>query len=174
MSPRLGRPRGPWLALLAGGLLVAAARARPADAHPLHTTLTEISYDPAARLVRMSVRVFVDDFSAAVLHGRAAAPGAPIVLPPDTAMVRYLASRVALRDGRGRMITLLWCGTRRSGDLLFVCLRAPAARPPAGARLRNAILTEIFPDQVNIVQAALGGARQTVLFTPGDGAKLLR
>lgn len=161
--------------LSAAALLVAgAASARLAEAHPLHTTLSEITYDPPGRAIRMSVRVFVDDFSSAVLHGRAAAPGAPIVVPPDTAMVRYLASRIALLDRTGRVITLRWCGARRSGDLLFICLRAPAARAPANARLRNAILTELFADQVNIVQAALGGARQTVLFTPGDGAKPLR
>lgn len=161
-----------WAA--AAAALAAVAGAGAGTVHPLHTTLSEITYDPAGRAIRVSVRVFVDDFSAAVLHRRAAAPGAPIVVPPDTAMVRYLASRIALLDRTGRVITLLWCGTRRSGDLLFICLRAPAARAPANSRLRNAILTEIFSDQVNIVQATLGGARQTVLFTPGDGAKPLR
>lgn len=161
-------------AIAAALLAVGAASARFAEAHPLHTTLSEISYDPVGRAVRMSLRVFVDDFSSAVLHGRAATPGAAIVVPPDTAMVRYLASRFALLDRTGRVITLRWCGTRRSGDLLFICLRAPAARAPGRPQVRNSILTEIFPDQVNIVQATLGGARQTVLFTPGDGAKTLR
>jgi len=40
--------------------------------------------------------------------------------------------------------------------------------------VRNAILSELFADQVNVVRAALGGAPQTLLFTPGDGMKALR
>jgi hypothetical protein len=56
---------------------------------------------------------------------------------------------------------------------LFVCLRAPAAAAPAGGRVRSAILSDVFTDQVNIVQATVGGRRQTLLFTPGAGPKLL-
>ena len=160
--------------VVAAALLLAAAAPGGALAHPLHTTLTELTYDPAARAVRLSVRVFADDFSASVIHGRAAAPDAPIVVPPDSAMVRYLVGKLVLADRSGRLIPLRWCGTRRAAEVLFLCLRAPVASPPRGARLRNAVLTELFADQVNVVRAAVGGAAQTLLFTPGDGMKALR
>lgn len=159
---------------LAAALLLAPGAGSGALAHPLHTTLTELTYDPAARAVRLSVRVFADDFSAAVIHGRPAAPGAPIVVPPDSAMVRYLVGKLVLADRAGRVIPLRWCGTRRAAEVLFLCLRAPVAAPPAGARVRNAVLTELFADQVNVVRAMVGGSPQTLLFTPGDGMKALR
>ena len=173
------------VALLAGALLGGAAPTpaaptpaapppAPAYAHPIHTSLTELAYDPTARTVNLLVRVFADDFSSAVLHARPAAPDAPIVVPPDSAIVRYLAGKLALADGSGRAIPLRWCGTRRAAEVLFLCLRAPTGGPPAGVRVRNALLTELFSDQVNIVQASVGRARQTLLFTPGDGAKALR
>jgi hypothetical protein len=34
-------------------------------------------------------------------------------------------------------------------------------------------LSEVFADQVNIVQASYGGARRTLLFTPRDVMKAL-
>ena len=40
--------------------------------------------------------------------------------------------------------------------------------------MRHALLTEVFGDQVNVVQASYDGRRETLLFTPGDGAKPLR
>ena len=160
--------------VITAALITMGASVRPASAHPLHTSLAELAYDPAARTLNVSLRVFVDDFASAVTRGKAAAPHAPIVVPPDSAMFRYVVGRFALFDRAGRPVPLRWCGARRSGDLLFLCLRAPVGQPPAGVRVRSAVLTEIFTDQVNIVQASVGGRRQTLLFTPGDGVKALR
>ena len=39
--------------------------------------------------------------------------------------------------------------------------------------LRNGVLCDVFPDQVNIVQVTRKTDKRTVLFTRGDGAKRL-
>jgi hypothetical protein len=158
--------RGTVLAL--GVLLVPALRT--AIAHPLHTTLTQLSYDASTRVLNVSVRVFADDFSAAVMPGSRAGS---LVIPPDSAMLRYVSGRFALHGAGGGPIPLRWCGMRRDGEALFLCLRATAQPSPAGARMRNALLGELFVDQVNIVQASYGGARRTLLFTSRDGTKVL-
>jgi hypothetical protein len=156
-------------ALLAlGHLLVSTARA--AFAHPLHTTLTQLSYDASTRVLDVSVRVFADDFSAAVMPGRRAGS---LVIPPDSAMLRYVSGRFILQGAGGRPVPFRWCGMRHEGEALFLCLRATAQPSPAGARMRNALLSEVFADQVNIVQASYGGTRRTLLFTPRDGMKSL-
>ena len=149
-------------------LLLPAARV--GLAHPLHTTLTRLSYDATTRTVNLTVRVFADDFARAVT-GRGGAAGH--VAPSDAAMLRYVTARLALQRAAGAPITLRWCGMRRDGEALFLCLRATEQAPPAGARIRNALLSEMFADQVNIVQASYGGATRTLLFTPSDGTKAL-
>jgi hypothetical protein len=155
-------------ALAIGVLLVPAVRI--GVAHPLHTTLTQLSYDASTRVLNVSVRVFADDFSAAVMPGSRADT---VVIPPDSAMLRYVSGRFALQRPGGGPIPLRWCGMRRDGEALFLCLRATAQPSPAGARMRNALLSERFADQVNIVQVSYGGARRTLLFTPRDGMKSL-
>jgi len=152
-------------------LLLAAALAAAAAAHPLHMSVAEVGYDPAARSVVVSLRVFADDFSAEVARRTGAPLGADGV-PPDDAMFRYVAARFTVVTARGEAMAFRWCGARRSGMQLLVCLRAPAP-PPAGARVRSAILSEAFADQVNVVRADHGGRRRTLLFTRGDGAKPL-
>jgi hypothetical protein len=157
-------------AALAAALLLTAA-ARPAHAHPLHTTLAELSYDPAARVLNVSLRVFADDFAAAV--ARRTGVRAVGATPPDAAMFRYVAERFAVATPGAAPVAWRWCGVRREGDVLLLCLRATDVRPLAGARVRSALLTEVFADQVNLVQANYGGRRRMILFTPRDGAKPL-
>lgn len=167
----VGRHFSTWAcgAVLALGVLLVPA-ARAAFAHPLHTTLTQLSYDASTRVLNVSVRVFADDFSAAVRPGGRTGS---VVIPPDSAMLRYVSGRFALHAAGGGLIPLRWCGMRRDGEALFLCLRATAQPSPAGARMRNALLSEVFADQVNIVQASYGATRRTLLFTPRDGAKAL-
>ena len=175
VGPHERRPAGRHLSSWARGAVVALGvllvpAARSGLAHPLHTTLTQLSYDASARVLHVSVRVFADDFSAAVMpRDRAGST----VVPPDSAMLRYVSGRLALIGSGGAPIPLRWCGMRRDGEAFFLCLRATAQPSPTGARMRNALLSEVFADQVNIVQASYGGARRTLLFTSRDGMKAL-
>jgi len=146
--------------------------ARSSAAHPLHTTLTELTYDPSSRTVSILLRVFADDFAAAV-QSRGPALAAD-VMPPDSAMLRYVSERLTLTVGGVGRATMRWCGSRRDGAALFLCLRATIPTSLAGARLGNTLLSEKFADQVNIVQANVDGRRRTLLFTPRDGAKALQ
>jgi len=157
---------------LLGATILAVTAPRPASAHPLHTSFAEVAYDPAARVVNVSLRVFADDFLADVIR-RTGVRGGADGMPPDAAVFRYVVARFSMLTARGQPLAFAWCGVRRVGVQLFICLRAPAAAPPPGGRIRSAILSETFTDQVNIVQSSYGGRRQTLLFTPGDGPKPL-
>jgi hypothetical protein len=59
------------------------------------------------------------------------------------------------------------------GDLMWVCLRAPAPGGPVGLRVVHKVLFDLYADQINIVQAAYSGKRISLLFTRGDGFKKL-
>jgi hypothetical protein len=156
--------------LLALPALLGAAGGRAR--HPLHTTLTQLSVRPATRSVEIVMRVFVDDFSAAVARheGGARAAATP---PSDSAAYRYVTGAFALTDRGGRRLPLRWGGTRRTGDVVWLTLTAPGTTLD-GLRVSNRVLVELYADQVNIVQATVGARRASLLFTRGDGAKALR
>jgi hypothetical protein len=141
--------------------------AQDANAHPLHTTLTEVSLTASGE-VEIRLRAFVDDFSAAVA-GMRESPRPPFAAPGDSATARYLAGRLTLTDASGRATRLLTTGVRREGDVVWVTLRAPGLRSLADARLTNSVLFERYDDQVNIVQTSAGARRRTLLFTKRDG-----
>ena len=148
------------LALLGGGGPLPVA----AGTHPLHTALAELTYQPDSQFVRIRIRVFTDDLTAAL--------STPIDFSlPDSLLSRYARRTLALTDQAGRPLRLRWEGSEWSGDTVLLQLRAKLTGGLQRARILAALLWERFPDQVNIVRATYGGRTVTLLFTRGDGAK---
>ncbi|MBI1966785.1 MAG: hypothetical protein HYS40_02240 [Gemmatimonadetes bacterium] len=128
--------------------------------HPLHTTVTRLAWRAADRTIELEIRAFADDFQATAGT-------------TDSTMAAYLRSAVTLGDRDGHRLPLRWCGVRRTDDLLWLCVRAPAPEGPQGLRLYVGVLFERFPDQINIVQADYDGRRESLLFAPGDAPRRL-
>ncbi|MEO7455915.1 MAG: DUF6702 family protein [Gemmatimonadaceae bacterium] len=131
-------------------------------AHPLHTTLTELTEDRAHGVVRATVRVFADDFGT-VLARRG--------VTGDAAATNYVSSSFTFVDAAGRKLPATSCGIRRTGDLYWVCIEAPSAAGLAGLKVRAAVLCDLYDDQVNVVQGVVAGSRRSLLFVKGDAAK---
>jgi hypothetical protein len=129
--------------------LLALLIARPAFAHPLHTSLAQVSVSGAT--VSVSLRVFADDYTAAS-HAR---------------LVDYAVANFIVKDMRGNTIKLTSCGGKRMGDLMWLCFRGTGNI----ATVESKVLFDKFKDQINIVQASFSGRTRNLLFTPGDRAK---
>jgi len=142
------------------------------DAHPLHTTLTEVTVDSAMHRVRVMVRVFADDFGTAVTR-QAHLAAVPVGRAWSDAADRYVSTAVSITDRTNRPVALRSCGTRRSADLLWICLEGTTLESPLELRGRNSMLCDLFSDQVNIVQFVAGAQKHSVLFTRGDGVRRL-
>jgi hypothetical protein len=155
-------------------MIVGAGARRTLGAHPLHSTITELVEDRAHGVVRATIRVFADDFGTAVARmakGRVSpASGAAW----DAAVAAYSSAAFGLQDAQGRPIATRSCGVKRTGDLLWLCLEAPTTQPLATLRVRNAVLCDLFEDQVNVVQATVASERRSLLFVRGDSYKTVR
>lgn len=147
-----------------------AASARVASAHPLHTTLVQLTYDERTRTMESSIRVFASDFAAAVAKRKGVtAPSADLVSDHDA--MTYVSATFLVSDASGHAVPLAWCGSRRAGDVLWLCVRVMNTAPPNAVMISDQMLCELFDDQVNIVQTTEGAKRASMLFTKGDRAK---
>ncbi len=157
--------------MVSASLARAAVTAGAVALHPLHTTLTELSYRAADGTVEVSVRAFADDFRmAAARYAGVGAPGGDL---PESTAFAYLAATLTLTGPEGRPVALSSCGVRRTGDLVWLCLRGSAPRGLAGVRVDVRLLCELYSDQINILQASYGGRRTSLLFARGDAARPL-
>jgi hypothetical protein len=135
-------------------------------AHPIHTAVAELVQQDASGATAIEIRVFADDFQAAV-----AAPADRVAA--DSAMARYLRGTFALADRNGRPVPLSWAGAERTGDVILIRLRGRVPSGLAGARITSLILCERYEDEVNVVRATYGGRTETLLFTRGASARAL-
>jgi len=161
------------IAALAIAVLGTPTVASDAAAHPLHSTITEILRDQPHGTVRATIRVFADDLRSAVVraaHGRSVPPSGP---GWDAAVLAYATSVVSIRTARGEAVPLRGCGTRRSADLVWLCIEGEVARDAAPLQVRHAMLCELYEDQVNVVQGTVDGTRRSLLFVRGDRFKPL-
>jgi hypothetical protein len=156
----------------AGAALLAVLCSGAAAAHPLHTTITELTLDARTHVVTVSMRTFADDFGTTVAR-RAGLPAPRDHVVPDSAVSSYLAKTFSILDASGRPLRLTWVGARREADVLWVTLRATAPGGLTGLQVHATMLFDTFEDQVNIVQAKSGDSRKSLLFTRGDAAKRL-
>jgi hypothetical protein len=132
--------------------------------HPLHTTHTEL-HEEAPGVVRIQVRAFSDDLSAAV---RGREPAAD-----DSSTARYVRSVLELRRLDGRLVPLEWIGIRPVGEISLIALRARIPGRVQDMTIRQAMHLERFPDQVNVVRAVYAGRRITLVFVAGDAPRRL-
>jgi hypothetical protein len=116
--------------------------------------------------VGVSIRLFLED----LLQALERQPGSRAGARAEAAS--YAASRFALYT-EGRALRLMPCGVRFGGDVVQVCFRARAPQGLTGLSVSNRLLVELFDDQINIVQVIAGGRRSSLVFTKGDGVKLL-
>lgn len=146
-------------------LFVSGRLELPVPAHPMHTSVTEISYDAGSRTAAIRIRVFADDFAAAI------GPDGGVLA--DSAMSSYVRASLTLADRSGRSLPIQWLGAESAGDVVLLRLSARAPDGLAQAKVLNALLADRFADQVNIVRALYDGRAATLLFTRGEPAKAL-
>ena len=152
-------------------LFFVAMSPRPGHAHPIHTTMSELSCSPAGD-VSIRVRTFADDFSRAVArHTRR--PAATNVEVSDADAASYLRAAFDLRDAAGQPVAVSLRSQRRTGDVVWLELSAAGLHGLHSVQLLNRMLFDVHDDQVNIVQAVRGTDKHSVLFTHGDGLKKL-
>ena len=149
-----------------------AVTAQPALAHPIHTTLTVLTTDVSGHTLTLNIRAFADDFSATVARfaGRPAPRDSSILSDEVT---HYVRAQFAFTSNRGAPIVLQPCGVTRAREVYLLCFRITAAEGVRGASFVNRMLTELHPDQVNIVQLEAPSARRSFLFTKGSAASTL-
>ena len=136
-----------------------------ADAHAIHTTVTQLTADGTG--VTVMIRAFADDLSATVArHAGRPAPTDFSVREPE--LLTYVRAQFMISDATRGIVQLQSCGIRRADDMYWVCFRAPLARGLAGLAVRNQMLTETHADQINIVQVDDRGSKRTMLFRKGS------
>lgn len=150
-------------------MLAALALPPRASAHRYHTSVTRVEYNAEDHLVEITVQTFADDIEAALKRNG----GGNVRLDSKTSnqlVLEYLRRAFEIRTG-DRKLELQWIGMELKGHSVWVYLQAKAPSGLSRASIRNNLLFEVFPDQVNIVNVIAEGKRASLVFKRGDPLK---
>ena len=164
------------LAALAVWLLMfPLAGAAPAR-HAYHSSITELRYNPAKQQLELSVKVFTDDFEKALSAGQPTPVSLSAPGPRPLALTAaYLQRTLQFKTAAGASLPLQVLGLQaeQDGHWIYCKVPLPGPGPLPGVQLRQALLLEVFGDQMNIVNIEAGGKKQSALFRAGHEQELL-
>ena len=164
--------RRPLLLLLFLLPLLALAR------HTYHSSILELRINPQQQQVELALKVFTDDLENALSKGR------PQHLSLQDPRAQALAEaylrehlELALPAASARQprlpLTLQFVGMQPEKDAYWLYAKAKLPRAATTVWLRNAVMLDLFSDQMNIVNAENGAKKVSELFRAGHEQAVL-
>ena len=122
--------------------------------HKFYVSLTEVRYNAQTERFEVSIRIFPDDLDRAILERTGIHTQLATELEhlrADSLLMVYLLEDFTLQVN-GEVLGLNYLGKEPESDAIWCYLESQKVQAPETITVRNAILTEYFPDQVNIIQ----------------------
>lgn len=126
--------------------------------HEFYVSITEIRYNAGSERFEISIRLFPDDLDRALLHRSGIHAQLATELEhkkADSLLMAYLMEDFSLKVN-GFMLELDYLGKEVESNAIWCYLESSRIEAPKAISVQNKILTEYFPDQVNIIQVYQG------------------
>ena len=121
------------------------------NVHPIHVSMTEVTYNNSSDKIELSVRIFTDDLQKAV--GLTPNGELPKNYPGAEALIEdYIIKNIALFDTDGQSIPMQYSEAIASGDAIWIYLQADNIKSISDLKMINSVLHDIFDDQTNMVK----------------------
>lgn len=154
------------LAVLTGTLLICCSWLP----HKFYVSLTEVRYNTLSERYEVSMRIFPDDLDRALLERSGIRTQLATELEhedADSLLESYLLENFTLRAD-GREILLNYLGKEPESDAVWCYLESDPFPVPENLYIRHDLLTEIFPEQVNIVQVYVDDWNRGLMLNRND------
>lgn len=146
-----------WIYLLAG------------PAHEFHTSLAQIQYNTITKSFEVSLRVFTDDLEAALTrennNQKVSVSDTKLA---DPLLEKYISTHLSVLNKQNQKQPMTFVGKELEVDVTWIYVEISATDDLGGLRIQNTILTELFDDQVNIVNFNYLRKTTTYLFKNGE------
>jgi hypothetical protein len=140
--------------------------------HKFYVSLSEIRYNTETERFEVSMRIFPDDLDRALLERSGIHTQLATELEhksADSLLMVYLLEDFTLQVN-GEEIALNYLGKEPESDAIWCYMESSKVVAPETITVGNAILTEYFPDQVNIIQVYHGKWNKGLLLNRNENA----
>ncbi|WP_448961092.1 DUF6702 family protein [Larkinella arboricola] len=148
------------------------AAGRPA--HPVHTSVTQMQFNAAEKTFEVSLRVFTDDLEEALTREN---NNQRVRLNDKDAnnplVERYIRKHFGLINASRQRKPFRYLGKEQEMDATWIYVEVPYSEPVEGSILQQSLLTELFDDQINLVNVSYLSQKKTVLFRKSSTQQVL-
>ncbi|MEM9329188.1 MAG: DUF6702 family protein [Bacteroidota bacterium] len=134
--------------------------------HPFHISVTEIVHKPDEKVIQVSVRLFLDDFEE-TLQTFSDNKTLDIMNADKTYLneevEKYLKQHFSLMGKKP--VTLEYLGLEFDRDVMWCYLEGKKVKSLEALEVTSSIMTEIFPDQENLVHIRREGKVKSLRLT---------
>ena len=126
--------------------------------HEFYVSITEVRYNTNTERFEVSMRIFPDDLDRALLERAGIHTQLATELEhkkADSLLMFYILEDFGL-EVNGKHLELNYLGKEPESDAIWCYLESSKISDPEALTVRNVLLTEYFPDQVNIIQVYHG------------------
>jgi hypothetical protein len=141
--------------------------------HAFHTSLAQINYDAKTKVLEISLRVFTDDLESALSKENSRKIKLDDTAQQDRLLEAYVKKQFALIDQKGQPKAIHFIGKEFEVDATWIYLEVPCNESIQGMNLRDAILTDMFDDQTNVVNLTYLAVKKTFLFKRESPVQLI-
>ena len=145
----------------------------PALAHDFHTSITDIKYNPRTQALEVSLKVFTDDLEEALTKfTKSKITYNSKSEAQQQQLYAYLQSKLSFELAKGKPLKYKLLGSEPETDAVWMYIEVPVKSNSLGQlHIKNAILTELFSDQMNIVNLNYKGNTESILLQRGEAQK---
>lgn len=144
-----------------------------ASAHEYHSSITDIQFNPRTQSLQVAIKVFTDDLESALSKrnkGKVTYSAASESIKQQLAS--YLAATMKFELTKGKPLKQSFIGSEEEADVVWIYMEVPLqASSLSELYVRNAVLTELFEDQMNIVNLDYKGKMHSSLFQKDETSK---
>jgi hypothetical protein len=127
----------------------------------------QINYVPQKKMIQITTRIFSDDLNDALeyKYEKKTYIGTKKESPEDVELLKkYLAEKFTLKVD-GQLKTMNFLSKEIENNVLICYLNIKDISKVKNIEVQNSIITEIYPEQQNIIQSKLNGEKDSLLLT---------
>lgn len=138
--------------------------------HKFYVGIYQISYSGKKQEVQITARIFIEDIEKALesKYQKKIYLATPKEIPETNGLLKeYLAEKMFLKVNNSEK-KMLFLAKETEDNVLICYLTIPMPKKITSVEIHNSILTEIYPEQQNIIHFTINGIKKSLLLTDSE------
>jgi hypothetical protein len=146
-----------------------------AHAHDYHASITDVKYNPKTQNLEVALRVFTDDLENALsVRNKGKVAYSSQSEKVKQYLADYLEASVSFELVKGKPLKQRFVGSEEETDVVWLYFEVPVQSTSLSQLyVKNRVFTELFNDQMNVVNINYKGKTSSVLLQKNDVEKKL-